>query len=268
MSHYSTYIIQRFITPLIICSCFSASTVFAGSVCSSEHFDEVSSVRYVHDGDTLHLIDGRKIRLIGINTPELARDNKAAEDYAVEAKNALKDLFKKDKSIALVYGKDKTDRYGRLLAHAHLVDGQNVQALLLSQGYASAIVIPPNTQFAGCYLEVENTARCNQAGLWQHKNILDASQLTSQHSGFHIIQGTVVDIDRNDKGTWLNLDNKLTVGIRPENRKLFDLKSVNNMLNQTVIVRGWLNKSKRTTPFYLRVRHPLSIQLASAFSCQ
>jgi len=239
----------------------------AESACPSEHFDEVTKVRYVHDGDTLHLSDGRKVRLIGINTPELARDSKAAETYAIEARNALRKLFDKDKSIALVYGKDKKDHYGRLLAHTYLPDGQNIQALLLAQGYASAIIIPPNTKFAGCYLEAENTARCNRAGLWQKQHILEASQLENRHLGFHLLRGTVEDIAIDDRGIWLNLDNRLTVGIRPENRALFDLKTIEGLLNQSIVVRGWVNKSNRSTPFYLRLKHPLSLQSASALNC-
>ena len=246
----------------------TASPPLTTASCSSKQFDEISSVRYIHDGDTLHLNDGRKVRLIGINTPEVARDNRPAEPYAIKAKNTLKSLFKNDKSITLVFGKDKKDHYGRFLAHAFLADGTNVQAAILQHGLASAIAIPPNTRFASCYLDVERSARCSKAGLWENTDFLEARDLDQRHTGFHLIKGTVNAIKNDNKGIWLNLDNKLTVGIRPENQNLFDLKSVNNMLNQTIIVRGWLNKSKKSTPFYLRVRHPLSIQLSSSFTCQ
>ncbi|NOQ69049.1 MAG: hypothetical protein GQ573_02935, partial [Gammaproteobacteria bacterium] len=194
-----------------------APQILAGSACTSEQFDETSKIRYIHDGDTLRLNDGRKIRLIGINTPELAHDGKPAEAFAFEAKNALKSLFKKDKAIALVYGKDKKDRYGRLLAHAFLTDGQNVQATLLKQGYANAITMPPNTLFASCYLEMENKARCNKKGLWKNTVILQAKNLNNQHTGFRLVKGKVESINSNSKGIWLNLDNKLTIGIRPDN---------------------------------------------------
>ncbi len=184
--------LQRlFLWPLYLLVLFNTLPAFADAACATEHFDETAKVRYVHDGDTLQLNDGRKVRLIGINTPELARDNKAAEAFANEAKNALKLLFNSNKSVNLLYGKDKTDRYGRLLAHALLNDGQNVQALLLKQGYASVIIIPPNTRFAACYLEMEHEARCNKTGLWQSENILQAKQLRKQDIGFHLVRGKV-----------------------------------------------------------------------------
>jgi endonuclease YncB( thermonuclease family) len=246
---------------------FSPATSLAGTECSSDFYDEQASIRYIHDGDTLHLSDGRKIRLIGINTPELARDDRAAEPFALQAKNALQALFKTDRSISLLFGKDKKDRYGRLLAHAFLNQGENVQASLLKQGYASAISVPPNTRFARCYLKMEKIARCNKAGLWQNTSIIQAKDLNSQDIGFRLVQGVIKTIDVNDTGIWLNLEDKLTVGIRPENHSLFDIESIKAMLNQSIIVRGWLNTSKYENPFYLRVRHPLSIHLSSKFSC-
>lgn len=261
--------LQRlFLCPLFLsANLLLSSTALAGADCSSGHYDETSSIRYIHDGDTLHLSNGRKVRLIGINTPELAHDHKPAEPLAGEAKRALKALFKTDKSISLVFGKDKKDRYGRFLAHAFSGDGQNVQSVLLKQGYARAITVPPNARFSACYLEMERIARCNKTGLWQDTSIIQAKDLLDKDTGFHLIRGTVKTIKKNNKGIWLNLDNRLTVGIRPDNLPLFDIKLINSMLDQTVIVRGWLNKSKYETPFYLRIRHPSSIQLHTKFSC-
>jgi endonuclease YncB( thermonuclease family) len=265
ISYHSMSAVLRLLSLLVLC--FSAPLAFADSACSSQQSDEVSTIRYIHDGDTLHLKDGRKIRLIGINTPELARDSKPAEPFAVAATNALKALFKDDKSIALLYGKDRQDHYGRYLAHALLTDGQNVQAILLKQGLAQVITIPPNTRFATCYLEIEHQARCGKAGLWQTTNIVAADQLHNSYLGFHLVQGKVEKIRTNDKGIWLDIDHQLTVGIRPENQALFDKKTIDELLHQTVIVRGWINKSDKTTPYYVRIRHPLSIQLAESYSC-
>ncbi len=246
---------------------FSPSPALADNACSSEHIDETTTIRYVYDGDTLQLRDGRKVRLIGINTPELERKNKAGEPFGIAAKSALKDIFKNHKTIALHYGEEKKDHYGRFLAHGFLTDGQNIQALLLNLGLARVITIPPNTQFSACYLEQEHKARCKKIGLWEQNKILQAKNLKNQHTGFHLVQGRVTNISTNTKGIWLNIDHKLTIGIRQENQDLFDIKTINNMVNQLVTVRGWINKSNKSTPFYMRVQHPLSIQLSETFSC-
>ena len=264
---------QRARTAVLLCLLYFSGLLFASfpahadNACSSEHIDETTTIRYIYDGDTLQLRDGRKVRLIGINTPELERKNKTAEPFAIAAKSALKGIFKNQKTIALRYGEEKKDHYGRVLAHGFLTDGQNIQALLLNLGLARVISIPPNTQFSACYLEQERKARCKKTGLWKQTKILQAKNLKNQHTGFHLVQGKVTNISTNTKGIWLNIDNKLTIGIRPENQALFDIKEINDMVNQSVTVRGWINKSNKSTPFYIRIRHPLSIQLSETFSC-
>ena len=151
-------IAQKARTAIWLCTAFiiaitTSLPILADSACSSTQFHETASVKYVHDGDTLHLHDGRKVRLIGINTPEVAHGKHAAEHYATEAKNALQDLFKDNKTISLIIGKERNDRYQRLLAHGFTEDGTNIQAALLAQGVAYAVIFPPNTKFTNCYLE-------------------------------------------------------------------------------------------------------------------
>ena len=80
--------------------------------CATEYYDESVQIHKVHDGDTLKLTDGRKIRIIAINTPELARDDQTAEPYADKATQSLKQLLS-GRHIKLRYGTEKHDRYGR-----------------------------------------------------------------------------------------------------------------------------------------------------------
>lgn len=252
-------------------TCLIASPIVTQNTCNEEpypkNYDAIATIRRIHDGDTLQLNDGRKVRLIGINTPELARKHKKAEAFANTAKNALHTLFSKNKTIKLRYGSEQKDHYGRLLAHGFLSDGQNIQLTLLDQGLARAIAIPPNTHFLSCYLQHEKIARCNKTGLWQHTKVLDAKNLNTQHTGFHLVQGKITSIRTNDKGIWLNIDNNLTVGIRRNNLHLFDTSSIYDMEHRFITVRGWINKSKNSNPFYLRLRHPASIQLSKVFAC-
>ncbi len=255
---------------LCLC-CFISLPALGSTACPAADYDETTRIKYIHDGDTLHLKDGRKVRLIGINTPEVARGNHAAEPFAAEATDALKALFKTSKSISLVYGEEKHDRYERLLAHGFTDNGKNIQAALLNQGHARAITFPPNTRFSACYLQQEREARCSKAGLWKKIKPLAAKKLDDTQIGFQLVIGKLKSININKKGIWLNLDDKLTVGIRPDNQSLFDVNSIYKMLNQKVMVRGWLNKSKTTTAttrsYYIRARHPSSIQLAAEFAC-
>ena len=266
---------MKYLSPYLIVSvvCFAASPALAlventcASLPSATDYDASATVSHVYDGDTLKLSNGDKIRLIGINTPELGRKDKAVEPFAVAAKNTLKALLKSNQSINLLYGKEKKDHYGRYLAHGFLADGENIQATLLNRGLARTIALPPNTRFSACYLQQELTARCNKVGLWKNTEALQAKKLNKNHAGFQLVEGTVKHIKTDKRGIWLNIDDKVTVGIRPGNQSLFDDKAIKALLNQSIIVRGWLNKSKKSTPYYIRVRHPSSIALSSQFSC-
>lgn len=73
-------------------------------------------VKTVYDGDTVVLEDGRKIRFLGINTPEVQHRDKQADAGGDEAKRWLTDQLKNTK-VRLEVGTEKTDKYGRTLAH-------------------------------------------------------------------------------------------------------------------------------------------------------
>lgn len=81
-------------------------------------------MQQVVDGDSLRLVDGRKVRLIGINTPELGRDGKPDEPLSVKARDALEKIIATH-TITLKMGPDKTDHYGRTLAYVMLPDGSS-----------------------------------------------------------------------------------------------------------------------------------------------
>ena len=89
--------------------------------------DEVHIDRVI-DGDTV-VSEEQKIRLLGINTPE--RD----EQYYEQAKKFLEDKIL-NKSVKLVYGRNKKDRYGRTLAYVFL-NGKNMNKELVEEGLAN-----------------------------------------------------------------------------------------------------------------------------------
>lgn len=75
------------------------------------------AVRQVVDGDTLRLVDGRSVRLIGINAPEMGRKGRTSEPYAEAARRRLQALVKaNDDRVGLVPGVEGKDKYGRTLA--------------------------------------------------------------------------------------------------------------------------------------------------------
>lgn len=225
-------------------------------------------VKYVHDGDTIRLIDNRKVRLIGIDTPELARKGQSAQPYAFDAKRTLKTLLSQNNNaVNLVYGKDRKDRYGRTLAHLFLDSGLNVQAELISQGLAIAFTTPPNTRFSDCYANIEDSSRLLQRGIWTHKKYqsLKTKKLTAVTKGFHIIEDRVKNINLNSKSIWISLENGLKIQIREKDRHYFDKNSLSCLVGQSIRIRGWLHPKK--TGAYMSLRHPSALNIMTDNIC-
>ncbi len=123
-------------------------------------------IKKVIDGDTYELFDGRRIRLIGVNTPETKHPHKQVEYYGPESYRYAKKLLEGTR-VSLEYGKERHDRYGRTLAYVYLQNNVMVNALLLHGGYARVMTIPPNTAHAEIFEHIEKEAREKHLGLWR-----------------------------------------------------------------------------------------------------
>lgn len=127
-------------------------------------------VTRVVDGDTFYITNEsgneEKIRLIGVDAPEIHKTaKKEAGYYNKEAKKYLTDLLANQK-VRLEYDKDKTDRYGRTLAYAYLEDCTFINADLVRKGYAKVMTVKPNTKYEQLFTELQKDAILNRIGLW------------------------------------------------------------------------------------------------------
>ena len=127
-------------------------------------------VARVIDGDTVELADGRRLRYLGINAPEVRHRRGqdwvyAPEPFAEEAAAANRALVE-GRPVRLEYDARRQDRYGRLLAHVYvgetLVGGE-----LLRRGLARVLIIPPNTRRAAEFEALQRQARQARVGLWR-----------------------------------------------------------------------------------------------------
>ncbi len=251
---------------LFLCLSLLLQAAQAAPVCPARHIDRRATIKYVHDGDTVTLKNGEKIRLIGINAPELARRSRShtlqkAEPYANAARDYLQRLLPANTPVLLQPGPDRKDHYGRTLAHLFLSDGENIQVKLLQHGLASTLTIPPDTTLANCYLKVERRARCRKIGLWsQPSTIISSRTISADSRGFHLLQGKVERVEINRQGYWIHLAGRVTVGIRPADMDLFNQQQIKALKGKNILVRGWLNQS-RHGGLYMRIHHPLAIEV-------
>lgn len=121
-------------------------------------------VKRVIDGDTILLADGRRVRYIGIDTPETKHPYRSEEYYGKEAYLYNKRLVE-GKRVRLEFDVEKRDTYDRLLAYVY-VDDIFVNARLVEDGYARSYAYPPNVKYADLFLRLEREARKNHRGLW------------------------------------------------------------------------------------------------------
>jgi micrococcal nuclease len=150
---------------------------------------EKYTVRNVYDGDTLTLVDERRVRLLGIDTPEI----KENQPYAQEAKAYTKDrCHKKDIWLSYEQGGDKEDHYGRLLAFVWVpADNGNgylcINEGIVAAGYATAYRPNTNTHFHNwdTLIALQKSARDNKRGMWS--SFQDYSVVTTRNgSAFHV----------------------------------------------------------------------------------
>lgn len=107
------------------------------------------------DGDTL-MLDGKRIRLVGIDAPELRQIcERNGQDWpcGTEAKRYLAGLIGDAETMC---GADGSDKYGRLLAVC-TVGNRDLNAAMIAGGYAIAF---------GDYETEEAVARQKRMGLW------------------------------------------------------------------------------------------------------
>ena len=120
-------------------------------------------VASVIDGDTVELADGRRVRYIGIDTPE--RD----QPYAAGA-TALNRSLVEGQDVWLETDAQATDQYGRLLAYVWAGD-TFVNLELVRQGFATAYTVPPNVRHADAFVQAEREAREAGHGLWSPADV-------------------------------------------------------------------------------------------------
>jgi micrococcal nuclease len=146
------------------------------------HASEIHTVKRVIDGDTILLENNERVRLIGVDTPEVHESDKLHRD--VERTQRDLDTIRKLGKMASVFTKEMVegkrvrleydqanaaighrDRYGRILAYVYLEYGTFLNAEIVRQGYGVAYTKYP-FKYADEFRKYEREAREKRRGLW------------------------------------------------------------------------------------------------------
>jgi micrococcal nuclease len=127
-----------------------------------------ATVEYVHDGDTMFLTDGRKVRLLGVDTPEIGEGD---ECYGDEATALLRSMLPEGTAVRVLADAQPLDQYDRALLLIWLPDADQDDATfvnleLIEQGAAEAVVLEPNLLYAAEFEAAEDAAQAADLGLW------------------------------------------------------------------------------------------------------
>ncbi|WP_150304508.1 thermonuclease family protein [Pseudomonas saliphila] len=240
-----------------------APPVYA-DVCSLAGRSEPVAIGHVIDGDTLQLQDGRRLRLIGINTPEIGRRGQISEPFAQAARRRLQQLTEA-KGLHLAVGLDGKDHYGRTLGHLFTAEGDNIEALLLREGLGYALAVPPNVNLVDCHRLAEREARQGSEGVWQRSPVIAAGEVAS--GGFQIIRGRVESVSKAGKFYWLELDGPVVMRIAINDSQYVGSLPIETLTGSEVEARGWVVDRKRGAlkpghkPFMLPLGHALMLEV-------
>lgn len=146
------------------------SLLLAGaSPCRTPVLVRVTNVR---DGDTLD-VSGISdatvmggVRLIGVDTPEIAHDPVPADCFGPEAYGFSRQL--EGRLVWLTFDAECNDSFGRLLAYAYVGSGEGDlwNRQLLRRGYARTLTIPPNDELASTFADDQMLAMTQMRGLF------------------------------------------------------------------------------------------------------
>lgn len=127
----------------------------------------------VVDGDTIELSDGRKVRYIGIDTPETKDPRKEVQCFGEEASAYNQDLVE-GKVVAIEADVADKDQYDRLLRYVWLED-EMINKKLVAEGYAYASSYPPNVKYQTQFKLAQQQAREQNLGLWAECMVNDTA---------------------------------------------------------------------------------------------
>lgn len=136
-------------------SLFLAALGIAGAMVARLPVEEAAGGGTAIDGDSLR-VDGREIRLKGIDAPEYDQTCQAAQGVVAcgrDARRALAELLGRGRVLCRIAGRD---RYRRDLAYCRVGDA-DLNALMVRNGHAVAY---------GGYEAEQREAKAARRGLW------------------------------------------------------------------------------------------------------
>lgn len=137
------------------------------------------------DGDTIDVLvngESKRLKMLGVDTPEIRLKNKPVEFYGKEAKQYTEKNLSLNSTVYLQTIENTTDKYGRLQAYLWYQKPKNSppneneikqfmhNAKLLANGYAKIDKTSLSSEYNNLFANLEKTAKKNHWGVWSKIN--------------------------------------------------------------------------------------------------
>jgi len=140
--------------------------------------DQYYKILRIIDGDTIEVEKIGKIRLIGVDTPEIAHPLKPVQFFAKKASEYTRRIAE-GKRVRLEYGQERIDKYGRTLAYIYFENGKMLNAEIIKDGYGFAYTKYP-FKYMEEFRKYEREAREHERGLWSNEGMDEYYWLLAQ----------------------------------------------------------------------------------------
>lgn len=218
---------------------YALSSPLAAANCLLPANSDSARIKHIIDGDTLKLQGEVSVRLLGVNTPEVARHGKPAQPLAREATQALQELL--GEQVLLIDGDQRQDRYGRRLSHVFSHSGQSAEAELIERGLGFFVGSDPSTGMAECLRRAEQRARAAKRGVWGEPYWAPLSfNSPALRPGFLILEGRITQVEKTSKAAWIETDGDVVLRVDHKDMKRFEARWWQQLEGRRVLVKGWM----------------------------
>lgn len=246
-------------------------TMFPKSEFEGLRLTSTATVTEIVDPLTIRLHDGKTIRLISLDIPDLNFHDPG--DLAVTAQKVLID-FLLNQDVKVYQTKSakagRKNRMGHDLAHIERKqDGTWIQGMLLSLGLARVRTQENNTELNEQMIALEQKARNSNQGLWSigEYKLLSPENASEKIGSYQVIEGIVRKVGSNKNTLYLNFGanwrDDFTVSIDGTVMRKLTRSGLNprEWSGQKVRVRGWIESYNGP---HIKLDHPERLEYLSS----
>ena len=216
----------------------------------------------VYDGDTIKVQFSdstfKRIRLIGVDTPELGDPREDVAFYAHLAKR-FAFFYLYGKTVRLTYDQTRLDKFGRTLAYVWTDTEKLFNLFIIREGFGYAfLAFPFRSDFLTRFREAQVEARQEKKGLWREgePEVISSIGAWSNLGKYISVKFNCSSIEEGRSFVYLSSGDETFEALIPQNRRRA-FPALKNYLGQSLIASGFLEEFKGKPQIILNFQRQL-----------